>query len=104
MKMNLHYTWGGDDYRDGIEYDYEADVDEDDAREFLEGRLGKNACAAIDEYDLWDAMWDALSEDDDFKEFMKERREEDAEQEYQDGADMRDTEDSLSHWLNSGGW
>lgn len=104
MKMNLHYTWGGDDYHDGTEYVYEADVDEDDMREFLEGRLGKNACAAIDEYDLWDAMQDALSGDDDFEEFMKERREEAAEQEYQDGVDMRDTEDSLNHWLNMGGW
>lgn len=104
MKMNLHYTWGGDDYHEGTEYDYEADVGEDDMRAYLERSLGKNACAAIDEYDLWDTMEEVLSEDGDFEEFMHGRREEAAAQEYQDGEDMRDTEDSLNHWLNSGGW
>lgn len=102
--MYLHYEFGGDDLHDGVEYEYEASVGEGDVREFLEGCFGKDACKAIDEYDQWDAFKEALADDRDFREFMKEKYEDDASEAYYDGLAMQDTYDSLNRWLDSGGW
>ena len=104
--MIIHYELYGDDEHESIPYEYEVDGDDysDDVLEYVKDNYGEGAAKAIKDFDVLTEVGEFLQDDPDFLDYLKDRHEGDAYDDYEGGQDDLMDQRRLSAWIDSGGW